>query len=51
MNVKLKVTESVVVAKRSGKLKRLTPSFGCILAVPLKYFFRNKTFLFLKLES
>ena len=36
----------------SGKLRRHTPSFGCILAVrPKKYFFRNKTFLFFKIES
>ena len=38
--------------KPSGKLRRHTPSFGCILAVrPKKYFFRNKTFLFFKIES
>ena len=39
-------------AKPSGKLRRHTPSFGCILAVrPKKIFFRNKTFLFFKIES
>ena len=39
-------------AKPSGKLRRLTPSFGCTLAVRLKnFFFGNKTFLFFKLES
>ena len=39
-------------SKPSGKLRRHTPSFGCILAVrPKKYFFRNKTFLFFKIES
>ena len=38
--------------KPAGKLRRLMPSFGCILAVRLKkYFFRNKTFLFFKIES
>ena len=38
--------------KSSGKLRRLTPSFGCILAVgPKKIFFSNKTFLFFKIES
>ena len=34
------------------KLGQLTPSFGSILAIWLKkYFFRNKTFLFFKIES
>ena len=34
------------------KLGRLTPSFGSNLAVRLKkYFFRNTTFLFFKIES
>ena len=43
---------STCCPKPSGKLRRLTPSFGCTLAVRLKkYFFRNKTFLFFKLES
>ena len=42
----------LLVSKPSGKLRRHTPSFGCILAVwPKKYFFRNKTFLFFKIES
>ena len=34
------------------KLKQLTPSFGSTLAVRLKiHFFKNKTFLFFKIES
>ena len=37
--------------KPSGKLRRLTPSFGCILAVRPKKKIRNKTFLFFKIES
>ena len=38
--------------KPSGKLRRLTPSFECILAVRLKkYFFRNKTYLFFKIND
>ena len=38
-------------AKSSGKLRRLTPSFGCTLEVRLKkYFFRNKTFLFFTIQ-
>ena len=38
--------------KPSGKLRRLTPSFGCTLAIrPKNIFFRNKTFLFFKIES
>ena len=38
--------------KPSRKLRRLTPSFGSILAVRLKkIIFRNKTFLFFKIES
>ena len=33
-------------------MSRLTPSFGCTLAVrPKKIFFSNKTFLFFKIES
>ena len=38
---------------KTGKLSRLTPSFGCTLAVRPKkiFFFSNKTFLFFKLES
>ena len=39
-------------SKPSGKLRRLSPSFGCTLAVrPKKNFFSNKTFLFFKIES
>ena len=38
--------------KPSEKLRRLTPSFGCILVERLKFFlFRNKTFLFFKIGS
>ena len=32
----------LLISKPSGKLRRLTPSFGCIFAIRLKkYFFRN----------
>ena len=38
--------------KPVGKLRQLTPSFGSILVLrPKKRFFRNKTFLFFKIES
>ena len=37
--------------KPSGKLRRLMPSFGSILAVRLKKFFLGRKLLFFKIES
>ena len=59
-NIYLNLTDSRIESKYSysyrkpsGKLRRHTPSFGCILVVWLEkyFFFRNKTFLFFKIES